>query len=193
MGAAMTRHRPSKAARPPRPPLVIDAIPFALLDEPLEYIFADHARQRAVCAALQDFAETGFASRSEADIVTAFLTHDRPIHHADEEEDLFPLLRRRSVPDDNLGAALARLGEDHRRGDAIVDDIVAALSERPGRQRVTVSDAVGELMQVYAADEHRHLAIENGVVLAIAKIRLTRRDLRIMSRGMKARRGVVQS
>ena len=131
MGAAMIKHRPSKAARAPRPPLVVASIPFAMLDEPLEYIFADHARQRAVCAALQEFAEVGWASRSEADRVTAFLTHDRPIHHADEEEDLFPLLRRRSVPDDNLGAVLARLGEDHRRGDAIVEDIVAALSARP--------------------------------------------------------------
>ena len=45
-------------------------------------------------------------------------------------------------------------------------------------------------MQAYASSEGGHLAIENGIVLAIARIRLTRGDLGAMARGMKARRGV---
>ncbi len=183
------RKRPTGIRRP-RPPLVVDMVPFALLDDPLEYILADHVRQRSICAALQDFAESRQAGRGEADEVMSFLIHDRVIHHADEDEDLFPAVRRKSLPEDNLGPVLARLTQDHRRSDAIVDDIVAALAAHPERDPVRIGPAAGELMQVYAADEQRHLAIENGVVLVIAGIRLTRRDLRAMSRKMKARRGV---
>jgi hypothetical protein len=45
-------------------------------------------------------------------------------------------------------------------------------------------------MLAYATGEHRHLAAENGIVLAIARIRLTRGDLAKMSRSMKQRRGL---
>lgn len=95
------------------------------------------------------------------------------IHHADEDEDLFPAVRRKSLPEDNLGPVLARLADDHRRSDVIVEDIVAALAMHPERDTVRIGPGAGELMQVYAADEQRHLAIENGVVLVIASIRLS--------------------
>jgi Hemerythrin HHE cation binding domain len=174
----------------PRPPLVTDMLPVALLDDPLAYILADHVRQRSICAALQDFADTRRAGRDESERVTFFLLHDRVIHHADEEQDLFPALRRKSLPEDNLGPVLARLTKDHRCSDAMVEGIAAALSAHPNRDPAHISVAAGKLMKAYAADEHRHLAIENGVVLVIAAIRLTGRDLRAMSRKMKARRGV---
>lgn len=190
MGTAMTKGNLPAIDRQPRPPLVVDMVPFALLDHPLKYILADHVRLRAVCAAVQGFANAGQARRADADKVVSFLTHDRLIHHADEDEDLFPVVRRKSLPEDNLGAVLARLREDHRRSDAIVEGVVAALSAHPDRDPVRIGPAAGELMQAYAADQQRHLAIENGVVLVIAGIRLTRRDLRTMSRKMKARRGV---
>ena len=33
----------------PRSPLVVDMVPFALLDDPLEYILAEHVRHRSIC------------------------------------------------------------------------------------------------------------------------------------------------
>lgn len=186
----MARRKPATADRPSRKPLRLVTIPFAQLDDPLAYLLADHARQRAVCAALQDFAATGRASRDEADQVISFLVQDRVIHHADEDLDLFPAVSRRLLPEDNLGAVLARLREDHRRSDILADAVVAVLSAHPNRKVVRIDATAREALQFYAADEQRHLAIENGVVLAIAAIRLTRRDLRLMSSHMKARRGV---
>ena len=47
-----------------------------------------------------------------------------------------------------------------------------------------------ELIAAYALGELRHLAIENAVVLALARIRLKRPDLKAISRSMKARRGM---
>lgn len=168
----------------------IEIIPIALLDEPLEYIFADHFRQRVVFATLQHFAKEASASRAGADTITAFLTHDLVLHHADEDEDLFPLVRLRALPEDDLGAVLARLGEDHRRSDARIEDIVRALIPRTDRDPVHLSKGLCELIQGYVTDGNHHLAVENGVVLAIARIRLARKDLKAISWGMKARRGL---
>ncbi|MGL4240394.1 MAG: hemerythrin domain-containing protein, partial [Beijerinckiaceae bacterium] len=102
----------------------IEPMPFALLDEPLEYLFADHFRQRSVCQLIRRFARTGSARRKDADRVAAFLQDDVAIHHEDEDNDLVPALRRRALPQDALGPVLARLAEDHRRNDGMVADIV---------------------------------------------------------------------
>lgn len=164
--------------------------PFALLDEPLAYVLAAHLRQRAVCAVLRRFATERIAARAEADRVTAFLTSDLRLHHEDEDLDLYPMLRRRALPADGLGVTLARLGEEHRQGAGMADLIVESLSARPADDPVHLDLATCEAMQAYAASEMRHLALENGVVLALARIRLTRADLKLISRGMKQRRGV---
>lgn len=164
--------------------------PFALLNEPLAYILAAHLRQRAVCAVLRRFASDHIASRDEADRVTAFLTGDLRLHHEDEDLDLYPILRRRALPADGLGVTLARLGEEHRQGAAMAELIVEALSARPADDPVHIPGATAEAMQAFAASEMRHLALENGVVLTLARIRLTRPDLKAISQGMKARRGV---
>jgi len=185
---APTGNTDRNAPRPSTLPLV-EVMPSSLLDEPLAYIFADHVRQRMICSALRRFALSGKVDRREADTVVTFLSHDVPLDHEDEEMDLFPAVRRRALREDNLGVVFARLLEDHRRALSVVDKIVAELSVRSA-EVVQVSSAARELMQAYASSEGGHQAIENGIVLAIARIRLTRGDLGAMARGMKARRGV---
>jgi hypothetical protein len=164
--------------------------PLTLLDEPLAFVLAAHLRQRAICAVLRRFATGRVVGRTEADRMTAYLTGDLCLHHEDEDLDLYPVLRRRALPADGLGVTLARLGEEHRQGAVMSDIIVEALSARPGDDTVRIDTAAGEMMQAYAASEMRHVALENGVVLALARIRLTRPDLKAISRGMKLRRGV---
>jgi hemerythrin-like domain-containing protein len=122
--------------------------------------------------------------------MTAYLTGDLRLHHEDEDLDLYPVLRRRALPADGLGVTLARLGEEHRQGAAMTDIIAEVLSARPADDMVHIDTASGEVMQAYAVSEVRHLALENGVVLALARIRLTRPDLKTITRGMKLRRGV---
>lgn len=165
-------------------------VPLNLLDQPLDFILAEHHRHRIFCAHLRQTAESRQISRADADRIVAYLTQDIELHHADEEEDLFPALRKRAMPEDDLGAVLARLGEDHRRGAAMVEAIVGVFSLNPAAEFVRIDVRTAEIMQVYAASEHRHLALENAVVLAIAGVRLHRSDLGKISRNMKARRGV---
>jgi hemerythrin-like domain-containing protein len=169
---------------------IVEAIPFHLLDTPLDYIVADHFRQRSICVALKRFAAAGHAPRRDADMVIAFLDHDLPLHHEDEDQDLFPTVRRRALPEDDLGAVLARLSEDHRLSDVMVHAIVDVLAAMPGHDPVHLDRQTRDIMKAYAASEHRHLAMENGIVMAIARIRLKSADLVAISRAMKQRRGV---
>jgi hemerythrin-like domain-containing protein len=139
---------------------------------------------------LQQFAKEGWVHRAEWQSVATFLVHDRALHHLDEEEDLFPALRRRSMLEDSLEPLLVRLKKDHRRSDILVERIVALLSEHADSDPFPISKAEAELIAAYATSELRHLAIENGVLLAIAQIRLNRKDLQKMSEAMKMRRGI---
>lgn len=169
--------------------LRLEPPPAHLLERPLDYILADHFRQRSVCAALRRFAETGRAGRDEARRITAFLKGELALHHADEDEDLFPALRRRVRPEDELDHALTRLGQDHREAGEAIRAVIAALGQAGPEGELALGGAERRAMAAYAASEHRHLAIENGVVLAIARIRLTPKDLAAIARSMKARRG----
>ncbi len=169
----------------------IEQIPDTLLDEPLEYMFADHFRQRVALTMLQHFAEEASASRADADSIAAFLTHDLVLHYADEEEDLFPLVRLRALPEDELGALLAHLGEDHHPTKAMVEDITSALIQHPAEKTVHLNTSICSLIQGYVVSENQHLTVENGVLLAIARIRLTPIDRMTISHGMKIRRGVI--
>lgn len=164
--------------------------PLALIDQPLDFIQAEHLRHRAYCAMLASFARTRQVKRVDADRMTAFLTADLSLHYADEDEDLFPALRRRALPEDDLGAVLARLAEDHRRQLEMAEAIATSLSRNPATETVRLDTASVEAIQAYVASENRHLAIENAVVLTIAGVRLSRNDLKTMSRAMKVRRGV---
>lgn len=184
--------RKSTAAPTPAPTgeagPIVEPLPVSLLDEPLEYVLADHDRQRRVTAALRRFADAGHASRAEADMIAGYLQRDLQLHHADEDEDLFPAVRQRAAAADELGDVLSRLSQDHQQNAKSVDALLAALAV-PG-DPITLSSDVREAMRTYARREHRHLAIENGIVMVIARRRLTAHDLRRISQGMKARRGV---
>lgn len=172
-------------------PLKLEPLPIALLDEPIEYMLADHFRNRCVLAALRRFGETGIASRGEADMVAAYLDHDLYLHHCDEDENLFPALRKRAQASDNLGSVLARLSEDHRQSVPTIERIVAVLCGRPAEDPVRLDRSTRELVLAYARTEQRHLAIENGIVLVIARRRLPGNDLKAIGHAMKMRRGAI--
>ena len=173
-----------------RAELVIEPMPAGLLDEPLDYIFADHFRHRRVCEALKRFASEGMAPAREAEIVVRFLQRELLWHHDDEDEDFFPALRRRVRPEDDLIPVLDRLEQDHRRSEGMVEVIAEALAVPPGLSGISLDSKARATMNAFAAAEHRHLALENGIVLTIARIRLTRGDLARIGEAMGRRRGV---
>lgn len=87
--------------------------------------------------------------------------------------------------------ALTDLSDDHRQAEGLAGNIVAALAAQPAEKAIRLATNARETMLAYAASEQRHLAIENSIILAIARIRLTRSDLQSISTSMKKRRGVL--
>ena len=170
----------------------IEPLPPELVHEPLNWLFAEHYRHRQLCRLLERVGAATVLLREEADEVLLFLQRDMPLHLIDEEDDLFPLLRRRCLPGDDLGPMLGTLSADHRddleRTLRLVAVLAHAVAEGspPGHDRES-----RRLFTDFALHERRHIALENAVILPIARLRLTADDLKALSRRMAARRGVV--
>src|SRR5690606_25217194 len=92
----------------------IEEMPRHLLTEPLEWFFAEHFRHRQLCDLIDEVAAANVFDGERITKIVEFLRSDMPLHFIDEEEDLFPLLRRRCLPEDELEVVLGRLSAEHR-------------------------------------------------------------------------------
>ncbi len=157
---------------------------------PLEFFFAEHFRHRQLCGLIDQLSTTTFFDPGPIAEVVDFLRFEAPIHIIDEEEDLFPLLRRRCLPEDELEGVLGVLSAEHKAdgvlGKAVRDYLEHCLDTRaaPGANLVGRRD-----LAAFAVQERRHLALENAVVLPIARQRLSEEDLTGLARRLAARRG----
>ncbi len=177
---------------PSAPPADIEDIPQALLREPLDWFFAEHYRHRQLCRMIEEVAASPVFNPGPIREIIDFISYDLVLHIIDEEEDLFPLLRRRARPEDEIENVLGRLSAEHRadvtQSQVVRDRLESALkSERaPG-----LDPEARSVLLAFARHELRHLALENAVVLPIARLRLTAADLTALSRRLAARRGLV--
>lgn len=170
---------------------VIEPMPAELLREPLNWIFAEHHRQRQLCDALQTLSRVPAFHPPLIVTVLDYLETDLKMHHIDEEEDLFPLLRRRCLPEDEIEQVLGALTADHVREEENATAISEGLQEALNASAPPAGDiSFGRVLRAYAHDLRQHLAIENAVVLPIARIRLSEVDLEGLSQRMAARRGL---
>lgn len=160
--------------------MLAENIPAEHLATPLELIFADNFRCRVLCNLLSVI---GSGQEVGADVVSAcrdFLLRDFVIHLADEKQALFPLLIKRSSSDDRVLAAVRH----ERPGFAVINRLASALDRRaPGR------DDLAGLFGVFVSEERRHIAIENVVLLPIARKRFRASDLIWLTAVMRDHRG----
>lgn len=170
----------------------IEPLPPELIHEPLNWLFAEHYRHRQLCQLIERVGNATVLLGDEAHEILDFLRQDMPLHVIDEEDDLFPLLRRRCQPADELDGVLGALSAEHHddldRARALIATLERALADgqAPGHDRET-----RRLFTDFAQHERRHIALENAVVLPIARLRLTTADLRSLTIRLAARRGVL--
>lgn len=158
---------------------------------PIDFIAIEHEHQLAVCAVLDRLLRNPRHGAQPATVETIrdYLLHDLPMHIADEEEDLFPLLRRRCPESDDVEGIFAILHQEHkidgRLNKVVSDDLEFIVSGR------AFLDPARFLMNLFAFVEtqRRHLAWENSVVLPRARRYLTIEDCTSLGRRMAARRG----
>lgn len=171
--------------------IAIDPTPLSLLSAPLDWFLAEHQRHRRVCRLLTEVAGMRDFDGPLLAALAAYIRHDLTLHILDEEQDFFPLLRRRARADEQIDEALGRLAAEHTL-DASGAQTVLAHLEACLEARTAPGSAPGarKALLEFADDELRHLALENAVVLPLARLRLSAADLRKLSRKLAARRGV---
>ena len=158
------------------------------LANPLDFIAEGHLRERTVCAMLDRFV-AGDGDHQAVEQVGRFMSTELPLHLQDEEEDLFPLMRRRCEPADAIDAVIDRLGAKHRHALADLPEIVRII-ELASRDPGALSAADRALLSSFAAHARRHLIVENAIILPIARARLTKSDLNSLRLRMLQRRGL---
>ncbi|MGL4324207.1 MAG: hemerythrin domain-containing protein [Beijerinckiaceae bacterium] len=168
--------------------VVATPIPPSLLAAPLDYLLAEHMRLRAVCSLLRNAAEVGHLNAECASVVTLFIKSALPVHREDEERDLFPALLKSARSADELGGTIENLKADHRRMEKIQAEVVEALACHHPNSPLIIPRMVAQLLRDFADAERRHVAIENGIVLAIARARIGAKGLGGIAESMSARR-----
>lgn len=164
---------------------VIDASCANLLSSPLEFLYAEHLRQRQFARLLTLIAD-GVINRKTIKEAIAFIEADLAHHILDEELSLFPLLRRACPADDRIDELLALLSEDHRQDEGGSEAVLIVLRRMAGGESAQARDEA--VLRDFADHLRRHLALENGVLLPLAESRMTPDLLRILSQSMTARR-----
>ena len=163
-------------------------------DAPLDLLAACHGRIEQQCATLekllahlQRHCNDATAGQAAAAILKYF-QHAAPLHHQDEEENLFPLLLAR-LDDAHapLRELLTLLAGQHRA----IDGLWARLEgELEAVVQGTSAQLPNALAEEFAARNRAHLALENDRVLPAARALLTPADLGRLGQAMRARRGV---
>ncbi len=164
------------------------------IEDPLGFIYGEHERIRLCWERLEHLAaEPAAADAPEAArAILAFIEESLPLHFADEEEDLFPLLKRRSPSDDSIHAVLELLAKEHR------DDIEQGRTMVRALRAIAAGEAPadGEMFAAYVRAfvmlQRRHQAMENNLVMMAAFDRLIPEDIAELGRRIAARRGAAE-
>lgn len=157
--------------------------------DPIEFMLAEHLNHRRMCKALERLAAMTAFDAAPITAMVDYIRFDLTLHIIDEEEDFFPLLRKRCVPDDDIEAVLERLNADHETDKALAAQVRDMLNAcLILRKPPSVIEGAVEALIAFAVNERRHLALENAVVIPIARRRFTAEDLKSLSRRLLARR-----
>lgn len=157
--------------------------------DPIEFILAEHLNHRRMCKALERLAAMTEFDAAPITAMVDYIRYDLVLHVLDEEEDFFPLLRERCLPDDDIETVLERLSADHETDKSLSGQVRDTLNAcLILRKPPSVIEGAVEALTAFATNERRHLALENAIVIPIARRRLTSEDLKELARRLLARR-----
>lgn len=168
------------------PRTAIDSPPAALIGSPLEFLFAEHLRQRQFAKLINLIAD-GVINRRTIVSAIKFVENDLARHILDEEVSFFPLLRPQCDPEDRIDSLLSLLADEHREDEAASENVLQILHLLATGG--PPSEADSERLRAFADHLKRHLALENGVLLPLARGRMTAESLRLLSQSISMRRG----
>ena len=169
----------------PDPRMAIEAQAVALINTPLDFLLAEHLRQRQAAKILSLIAD-GLINRRTIAVVIRFIEEDLAQHILDEEIAFFPLLRGKCQKEDNIEALLGLLADEHRDDERQSGDVLRALRTLAEGGEATADECA--LLREFADRLRRHIALENGVLLPLARSRLDPVSLEVIARSIRSRR-----
>lgn len=148
-------------------------------DDPLGLLLACHERIIRYASLLAAVAEGRADPAISAPAIWRYFSTAGQHHHADEEEDLFPVL------EDKRPGITAALVADHRRLDALWQ----ALQDGWARPELLVT-SMSHPAREFAALNLRHVALENAELLPLARVLMSPAELHKLGSAMAQRRGL---
>ena len=171
----------------------LDRIPDNLLRDPLQFLIADHVRQRKICNALDalvhgtERAETGDTTAA----ILTYLVRDLPLHISDEEIDLFPALQRADGFDDEMTKLIDALKRDHATALSLAQNVMTFFrEERSPFADSAIVEPLARLFGAFTDCVRGQVAIEDRILIPLARKRLSDADLDRIGRAMAARRDI---
>lgn len=160
--------------------------------DPVEWIVDDHFRQQTLCHILERIARnprhSGTAKGPQE--LHDYLANELPLHMADEEDDILPVLGMRCQVGDRFGEISVALRENH----AAERTLSATVS--PELRRLMEGEPLANPVQFFGMAMRlsgmirRHVVWENAVLIPLIRKRLKNPDLPYLAAKMASRRGV---
>lgn len=148
-------------------------------ENPLDQIDQAHRRKLALCDTLEEIADRlPNPDRVMCMQAAAQLTIEAPVHHADEDLGLFPLLRMRCPQEDRIEPVIDRLKDEHLDDEAAIEEVATLLrTYAAGQEPSTSATGVGYALRGFFEGQRRHVAWEEATVIPLARLRLSKTDL----------------
>jgi hemerythrin-like domain-containing protein len=159
-------------------------------DDPLGMLRACHQNTLSHCDMLEElvtrYRNDGFdeKARQAARKITRYFSTSAPLHHRDEEADLFPRINRQSL---KIAELIHDLKEEHKQ----LDDLWIALE--PALKRLPDGGFSDEFVQeatAFCQLSREHVQRENMELLPIAASSLSQEALGEVGESMAERRGI---
>lgn len=158
-------------------------------EDALEFVLFEHLQHREMCNALDRLADATRFDGEEVAALADFIRSGLTLHVLDEEEVLFPLLRQRCAPEDHIEGALTRLNREHE-ADRDLAARVRVILYTAASEMMPPSQIPGgkEALRAFAQSQRRHMMLENGVLIPLARRRLSEADQALLGQRLAARR-----
>jgi hemerythrin-like domain-containing protein len=156
-------------------------------DDPIGLLRACHEKMLDHCerlTALVDNESLDDAAREAARNISRYFSQSAPLHHRDEEQDLFPRINRQSL---KIAEMVFTLKREHETLDALWDSIAPELKQLPAEG---FSDAFRKAAMEFSALCRQHIGRENRELLPLLSNSLSHQALLEIGESMAKRRGV---
>jgi len=151
-------------------------------DDPIALLRACHDKILAHCELLEGLPDS--PDKAVATQVHRYFNTSAPLHHRDEEEDLFPRINGQSL---KIAELVHKLKKEHQALDSLWGTLAAELKSPPENG---FSEAFVSAAQEFCRLNRDHVALDNRNLLPMAAGILSQQDLGALGETMAARRGV---